>query len=150
MKAIVIVLAFLMISCTGLSQRDQQICDPVQNPGAENSLICKTMSPTGTDFSLMLINLEGIKNKIWTKEQAIEFFNEAEALINAGNTWAQLVNHLISRLEVIRDTFGVEIIFLSTYLELPEFSGGGPISDYDVYLLKLHIQHQRERVIALF
>ena len=108
------------------------------------------MSPTSADFALMLANLEGIKNKIWTKAQAVEFFNDVESMVNTGGTWMSLTQWVMKRVTLIRDTFGVEIVFLSTYLELPEFAQGGLISEYDKYLLLQHIKHQRERVIALF
>jgi len=33
---------------------------------------------------------------------------------------------------------------------MPEFAEGGVIDAYDRHLLLVHIQHQRERVLALF
>lgn len=149
---LLITLLFLafVTACTVFSPKDEVICDPVQNPGADESLICAMMSPSQADFTLMFANLEGIKNKIWTRQNAVDFFNDLESFLDAGATWSGLVVQITRRVTAIRDTFGVEIVFLSTYLEMPEFVEGGPISAYDIHLLKTHIQHQRDRVLALF
>ncbi len=134
----------------GFTAQDERICDPTINAGADQSVICSTISPSSADFSLMLANLEGIKNNLWTREAAVSFFNEVERILDANNTWLSLTRHIINRLDILREDMGVEIIFLSSYINLPEFNSDMIISEYDKYLLKTHIKHQRERVLALF
>ena len=141
------ILSILLIRCAMFTPQDEAICN---KPEAANSLICKMMGPSGADFALMMANLEGIKHGIWTKQQAGAFFDEAEAMIKAGGSWAQLTSWTIKKVTFIRDELGVEVLFLSSYLQMPEFAQGGVIDAYDQQLLLVHIRHQRERVLALF
>ena len=146
--ALCVVSLLILSGCAMTGEKDTALCG---KPEAENSLICKYIpSPYGADFGLMFVNLEAIKEGLYTKEQAENFLTDIETYLETEQLTYQLLVNFLKKKVDIANSFAIELIFLSQFLEMPEFHVDLILDPFDKYLLKAHIANQRNKVLALF
>lgn len=108
------------------------------------SLICKRLSnPEQADVLLQVANIQGLKNDVYSGEEALKFLDFCEQLINKSTTYFDMTNYISN----VFDDYELEVLILSRYM--PKLAVDIPITNYDRQLLLAHIQHQRE-VISMY
>jgi len=144
----VIMISFLFAGCVTFKVKDDQ-CMRVE---ASDSIICMglaKMNISARDANLLFkfANLEMIKTGVYSKEDALKLFNHIEKVINI-MTYQQLAEYLILTTKSINADYSMEMILVSEYFSMFE-EIPIPISEFDKYLLKGHIQEQRRLVLMV-
>ena len=150
MKKLVVVFLVLFVfkGCVGIIQKDDE-CMKIE---AKDSVICSVLIKMGistrdANMLFKFANLELIRNEVYSKENALTFLQDVEAILNS-STYQGLAKYLIRTTSELTTEYNVQIILLSEYfnefVDIPI-----PISEFDIYLLKEHINQQKNLVLMI-
>lgn len=138
-KLFILGFALIVLSgCAGMNLfgGESKLCENA------DSLICQRLGdPEKADLFLQITAYALVDSKTLKKDQVLAFFDKAEALIDNGVTFAELVAFVAKETEWINSHHGAAIIVLSQYAGL--LSDPVMISEFDQNLIKIHLNRQR-------
>lgn len=122
---------------------------PAEIPeGCENSFIInKIPNYREVDVLFQLANVQGIRQDLYTREQALKFLDDCEAMLES-TTYSDLAIFVIAKIKWLNEHAGVEVLILSQYVT-DAFNEPLPLDACDIDLLKKHIQKQRTLIKML-
>lgn len=101
------------------------------------------------DFVLCLTNLQAIEEGVYTREEAQYFFSRLSYLVEQPMTYQAFAKKVVQMVAKLNSRSGRIVVLVSAYMG-PISGETAMINDVDRELIRQHIQHQRERVLALF
>jgi len=140
---LLVVFLFGLLFLTGCFNAQPQ----VPPPGCEHSLIVqKIPNYRNVDILLQIANLEALKQRVYTKEQALDALDDIEKVLKDENaTYSQLLSVVVSKVNWVNEHAGAELFILSQYFEI--FKSNQKIDPCDRDLLLAHLAKQRAVIL---
>jgi hypothetical protein len=150
------VLVIFMCLVTGCGMKSQ-LCS-VQE--AEGSRICYVsekfnVDPVYMSQSLLAVNFIALKKNSYTSEKAYDFINNLKKKIEdlrAGDdkwTFKKAIDYIDKNIKELPDEIQLAFITFPELYNLADIELGQPITDYDFYLILLHLEKQQKMIKML-